>query len=540
MNQMLEKKYLKLQNGSDVRGVALEGIEGESVNLTPEIARNIAAAFAEYLSEKCGKEKSQLTISVGHDSRLSADMLKKGVLEGIQKQGCKPVDCSLSSTPSMFMSTVLPQLAFDGAIMITASHLPFNRNGMKFFSKDGGVESKEIKIILNKAIALEESGIVLTEGGDSSNKSSSVLVDTGIASREGCGAVVVEQEIEKLDLLSHYSANLRDIICKETDTKEEDKPLAGMHFVVDASNGAGGFFATQVLEPLGADISGSIYLDPDGTFPNHVPNPENKKAMECIKQATLENKADLGIIFDTDVDRAATVFPSGKEINKNAIIALMGAIVAQTNPGSTVVTDSVTSDQLADFLENRLGLKHHRFKRGYRNVINESVRLNNEGIESCLAIETSGHGALKENYFLDDGAYMSVKILCEVVRCKRAGKSIEDMLDGLEEPAETGEFRMGIKLEEFKDYGLNVLEEFKAFAAEDERFHLVEPNFEGVRISFDDAEVQGWLLIRMSLHDPIIPMNIETNNEGGIEKVLERIRPFFGQFECLDSSCLNA
>lgn len=540
MNQMLEKKYLKLQNGSDVRGVALEGIEGESVNLTPEIARNIAAAFAEYLSEKCGKEKSQLTISVGHDSRLSADMLKKGVLEGIQKQGCKPVDCSLSSTPSMFMSTVLPQLAFDGAIMITASHLPFNRNGMKFFSKDGGVESKEIKIILNKAIALEESGIVLTEGGDSSNESSSVLVDTGIASREGCGAVVVEQEIEKLDLLSHYSANLRDIICKETDTKEEDKPLAGMHFVVDASNGAGGFFATQVLEPLGADISGSIYLDPDGTFPNHVPNPENKKAMECIKQATLENKADLGIFFDTDVDRAATVFPSGKEINKNAIIALMGAIVAQTNPGSTVVTDSVTSDQLADFLENRLGLKHHRFKRGYRNVINESVRLNNEGIESCLAIETSGHGALKENYFLDDGAYMSVKILCEVVRCKRAGKSIEDMLDGLEEPAETGEFRMGIKLEEFKDYGLNVLEEFKAFAAEDERFHLVEPNFEGVRISFDDAEVQGWLLIRMSLHDPIIPMNIETNNEGGIEKVLERIRPFFGQFECLDSSCLNA
>lgn len=540
MNQMLEKKYLKLQNGSDVRGVALEGIEGESVNLTPEIARNIAAAFAEYLSEKCGKEKSQLTISVGHDSRLSADMLKKGVLEGIQKQGCKPVDCSLSSTPSMFMSTVLPQLAFDGAIMITASHLPFNRNGMKFFSKDGGLESKEIKIILNKAIALDESGIVPTEGGRSSNESSSVLVDTGIASREGCGAVVVEQEIEKLDLLSHYSANLRDIICKETDTKEEDKPLAGMHFVVDASNGAGGFFATQVLEPLGADISGSIYLNPDGTFPNHVPNPENKKAMECIKQATLENKADLGIIFDTDVDRAATVFPSGKEINKNAIIALMGAIVAQTNPGSTVVTDSVTSDQLADFLENRLGLKHHRFKRGYRNVINESIRLNNEGIESCLAIETSGHGALKENYFLDDGAYMSVKILCEVVRCKRAGKSIEDMLDGLEEPAETGEFRMGIKLEEFKDYGLNVLEEFKAFAAEDERFHLVEPNFEGVRISFDDAEVQGWLLIRMSLHDPIIPMNIETNNEGGIEKVLERIRPFFGQFECLDSSCLNA
>lgn len=506
MNQLLDKKYLKLQNGSDVRGVALEGIEGENVNLTSEIAKYIAAAFVEYLAEKTGEKQENLTISVGHDSRLSAEMLKAGVLAGIQKQGSTPVDCSLASTPSMFMSTVLTELSYDGAIMITASHLPFNRNGMKFFTKDGGLESKEIKILLNKAIALETNGIPQQE----------------------------EKNIEKVDLISHYSANLRKIICKEVGANEAEKPLTGMHFVVDASNGAGGFFATQVLEPLGADISGSIYLNPDGTFPNHVPNPENKKAMDCIKAATMENGADLGIIFDTDVDRAATVFPSGKEINRNALIALMGAIVAQTNPGSTVVTDSVTSDQLQDFLENRLGLKHHRFKRGYRNVINESVRLNQEGTESCLAIETSGHGALKENYFLDDGAYMSVKILCEVVRCKRAGKSIEDMLDGLQEAADSKEIRIGIQLEEFKEYGFKVLEDFKAFAEADERFHIVEPNYEGVRISFRDEEVHGWMLIRMSLHDPILPMNIETNEEGGVEKVLERIRPFFANYESLD------
>lgn len=500
--------YLKLQNGSDVRGIALEGIEGEKVNLTPEIVKHIAAAFAEYLAEKCGKEKQDLMISVGHDSRLSANALKAGVLEGIQKQGCKPIDCSLASTPSMFMSTILPEVSCDGAIMITASHLPFNRNGMKFFTKGGGLESSEIKILLNKAIELCESGMTQHE----------------------------EQEIEKVDLLCHYSANLRKIICKETGVSEEDKPLQGMHFVVDASNGAGGFFATQVLEPLGADISGSIYLNPDGTFPNHVPNPEDKKAMDSIKKATIDNKADLGIIFDTDVDRAATVFPSGKEINRNALIALMGAIVAQTNPGSTVVTDSVTSDQLQEFLEHRLGLSHHRFKRGYRNVINESVRLNKEGVESCLAIETSGHGALKENYFLDDGAYMSVKILCEVVRCKRAGKSIEDLLDGLKEPVDTKEIRIGITVEDFKEYGMKVLEDFKAFAEADDRFHVVEPNYEGVRISFDDEEVKGWMLLRMSLHDPLLPMNIETDNEGGVAVVIERIKPFFTKYNSLNTS----
>ena len=181
-----------------------------------------------------------------------------------------------------------------------------------------------------------------------------------------------------------------------------------------------------------------------------------------------------------------------------------------------------------------LGLKHHRFKRGYRNVINESVRLNKEGIVSELAIETSGHGALKENYFLDDGAYMSVKILCEVVRCKRAGKSIENLLEGLEEAVESKEIRIGIQLEEFKEYGFKVLDDFKEFAAEDPRFHIVEPNYEGVRISFKDEEVQGWMLVRMSLHDPILPMNIETDNEGGVAVVIERIRPFFERYEALE------
>lgn len=512
MNQELEINYMKLQNGSDVRGIALEGVEGEHVNLTPKKASFIAAAFAEYVAETCKKEKDALTIAVGHDSRLSADNMKGGVLDGLQKMGVQPVDCSLSSTPSMFMSTILPELDYDGAIMITASHLPFNRNGMKFFTKDGGLESRDIKRLLKDAAELEESN----------------------------GAIECKKkEVIKLDLLKHYSASLRAVICRELGAEERDMPLSGMHFVVDAGNGAGGFFASQVLEPLGADISGSVYLDPDGSFPNHIPNPENEKAMNAIRTATLENRADLGIIFDTDVDRAATVFPSGKEINRNALIALMGAIVAQTNPGSTVVTDSVTSDQLQDFLENRLGLKHHRFKRGYRNVINESVRLNKEGIESCLAIETSGHGALKENYFLDDGAYMSVKILCEAVRCKRAGKSIEDLLDGLTEAAESKEIRIKIKEEDFKAYGQKVLDEFMAYAKEDERFRIVEPNYEGVRISFRDEKVQGWMLIRMSLHDPLLPMNIEANNEGGVAEVIERIKPFFLKYEGLDTSSIQ-
>ena len=78
-----------------------------------------------------------------------------------------------------------------------------------------------------------------------------------------------------------------------------------------------------------------------------------------------------------------------------------------------------------------------------------------------------------------------------------------------------------------------MLEDFKAFAEGDERFHIVEPNYEGVRISFDDEEVKGWLLLRMSLHDPIMPMNIEANKEGGVSIIQDRIKPFFEKYEYL-------
>ena len=100
------------------------------------------------------------------------------------------------------------------------------------------------------------------------------------------------------------------------------------------------------------------------------------------------------------------------------------AILAPDYPGSTIVTDSVTSDELTEFLTKELGLKHHRFKRGYKNVIDECIRLNEAGTVSPLAIETSGHGALSENYYLDDGAYLAVKLLIAAAKAKAQGRHL--------------------------------------------------------------------------------------------------------------------
>jgi phosphomannomutase len=204
-----------------------------------------------------------------------------------------------------------------------------------------------------------------------------------------------------------------------------------------------------VLEPLGAVTRGSQFLEPDGMFPNHIPNPEDKKAMESITKAVLEQKADLGIIFDTDVDRAAAVDSSGRELNRNRLIALMAAIVLAEHPGTTVVTDSVTSDGLTTFIEGKLGGKHHRFKRGYKNVIDEGIRLNTIGEEAHLAIETSGHGALKENHWLDDGAYLMVKLLIKLAAAKASGEGhgsqvLSDLIGELKEADITTELRFKI------------------------------------------------------------------------------------------------
>ncbi len=490
--------YFKLQNGSDVRGVALDGVPGEKVNLTKLETYYMAVSFAKWLSKKTGKDTKDLTISIGCDSRLSGDHLKLGIFSGLRGLEVKVLDCGITSTPSVFMSSVFESSNADAGIMITASHLPFNKNGMKFFTKEGGLNKKDIRQLLE---AVDETlpYIENTEG------------------------------VTAFDLVSTYSNHIVDIIKSSTGM---DQPLQGMKIIVDAGNGAGGFFADKVLKVLGADTKGSQFLDPDGTFPNHIPNPEDKDAIESIISATLASKADLGIIFDTDVDRAAVIDADGKAINRNTLIALMSAITLEENPGATIVTDSVTSDGLADFIQG-LGGKHHRFKRGYKNVIDESIRLNESGILSTLAIETSGHGAFKENHFLDDGAYIVTKILIKLAKLRAEKKEISDLIASLEEPKDEIGIRVKINLDDFADYGKKVLGDFETLVANDDRFTIVHPNHEGIRVNYDMESGKGWILVRMSLHDPVIPINMESDTVKGCEDAKAFIEAFIASYEHL-------
>ena len=491
---MLDKFYKQFKSGTDIRGVASEGVEGQPVNLTDDVVARMADGFVLWLSKKVSKAPETLTISIGRDSRISGPHIVSICSERFKRCGATVLDCSLASTPSMFMTTV--DLGCDGALQITASHHPFNRNGLKFFTREGGLEGSDIEEILEYA-----------QNGES-------------PAENACG------EIRKVDYMTDYAKGLCKKIKKEVNAEDYDHPLKGFKIVVDAGNGAGGFYADKVLSVLGADTTGSRYLEPDGMFPNHIPNPEDATAMASICEAVKEANADLGVIFDTDVDRGGAVDSKGNEINRNRLVAVAAAIALEGNEGGTVVTDSITSSGLKEFIEDTLGGQHYRYRRGYKNVIDKALELNAQGINCPLAIETSGHAAMKENYFLDDGAYLCTKIIIKAAQMRKEGKELDELTAALKEPVESKEVRFKILESDFRACGEKIINDLTAYAMAHDGWNVANDNREGIRVSFDKDNGDGWFLLRLSVHDPIMPLNIESDSVGGVDIIYNKLNEF--------------
>lgn len=496
--------YQSLKSGTDIRGDAL----GEKAVLTNEVALCIGGAFITWLSEKTGKHPGALTVAIGRDSRLTGPALLAACAEGMARTGAQVWDYGMCTTPAMYMSLLTEGFKADASIMVTASHHPYYRNGLKFFLPEGGVSATDISMILSIA-------------------ANTAPVDGP------------HPAVQKRDFLPVYKQQLMDRMRRGLDT-DVACPLLGLHVVVDAGNGAGGFYE-EMLREMGAWTEGSQFLEPDGHFPNHIPNPENEQAMAAISQAVIRVGADLGVIFDADCDRAAIVDAAGREINRNRLIALISAILLDKKPGATIVTDSVTSSGLAQFITEWGGV-HYRYKRGYRNVIDEAVRLNAAGIDCPLAIETSGHAALRENHFLDDGMYLVTVLIVEAMRLKQEGKELSSLLDGLREPVESVELRLNITAPDFREAGRTVIERVMDHASYETDWHIAPDNREGVRINFDldDGLQNGWFLLRLSVHDPVLPLNVESDVPGGVRTMLSKLLSVLDGIEDIDISPIRA
>ena len=483
--------WIRLKSGSDIRG--------DQSQLTDEFAEHLGYAFALWLAEKTGKTTDQLKIAVGRDSRNSGPRLKSALIRGITAADCDVFDCGLCITPAMFMTTVDTRTMADGAVMLTASHQTAEKNGFKFITRSGGLSEEEMEGVIRLAQQVE----------------------------------IPVRLVTPVDFLDWYVESLKAVV-RERLEDDAPKPLLGLHVVVDAGNGAGGFYA-DFLEDLGAWVEGSQFLEPNGNFPNHAPNPEDAQVLFQLGETVKSVEADLGVIFDADCDRAAIVLGDGRPIHKNRLIALVAAMLLNRQPGLTFVTDSVTSTGLSRFI-SEWGGTHYRFRRGYKNVINEAIRLNEEGIDCPLAIETSGHAAFRENHFLDDGMYLVTRLICEAMDLKREGKTLYSLIEGLQEPVESLELRLDILPDDYREAAQEIIEAILSNTLDNPLWRLAPDNREGVRILFDlDGEVSSaFFQLRLSVHDPVMALNLESDVPGGVKFMLEELYALIQDTDALD------
>ena len=472
-------RWLKLRSGSEIRGPEQQ--------LTDARMEKLGYAFATWLADRMETTPDALKLAVGRDMRPSGAHIKAALTRGITAADSDVLDCGQCSAPALFMRTLPggPDRA-DGAVMVTATPSAPGLNGLKFMTGQGGLLGSDVEAILSLAAQTE----------------------------------VPERLVVRLDATARYYENLRLVAARYL---EDDalKPLLGMRVIVDARSGVGADYA-RFLEALGVEIEGSLLAEA-GEAPI-VPDPEDPAALAAVAAAVAEYRADLGVLFTADGDRAVFVDESGRTITQNRLIALVAAVLLDSHPGLTLVTDSVTSSGVSAFIAEWGGI-HYRFKRGYRNVIDEAVRLNSEGIDCPIAIETSGHAAFRDNGFLDDGQYLATRLICEALNRKREGQRLSALIDDLQEPVESAEIRLPIL--EFEDWQpeeevQEIVEIILSHTLTHPEWQLAADNREGARITFnlDGGVNNAWFQLRMSVHDPVMVLNAESALPGGVKRIL--------------------
>lgn len=463
-------------------------IRASEERITDEFARKLGYSFALWLSDKLRTTPDALTVAVGHDARPGGLRIHKAFMAGLTAADSDVYDCGLATTPAMQMSIELTDKHICGACMVTASASEKTVNGFKLFTPDGAIHTEDAVKILE-------------------------LAET---------VTVPHRLVKDLDLIDAYGKRLKALVL-EYMNEDVALPLLGLHVIVDASCGSAGFYA-GLLESLGADTEGSFNLEPTADISAALSNPEGAKALDALSEAVIKYEADIGVKFDPDGDRVAIVDRNGKALNRNRLIALVAAMLLEDEQNLTFVTDSVTSSGLNRFI-TEWGGNHYRYRRGYRNVIDEARRLSDEGFNVPVAIETSGHAAMAENYFIDDGVYLATKVICEAMWRKRDGKSLSSLIDELQEPVESMEVRLPIIQEDYKKAAGYVIEAILTTTLTSPEWRLAPDNREGVRILFslDGGVDNAWFMLRLSVHDPVIAINAESEIPGGLTYILNEL-----------------
>lgn len=453
----------------DIRGL----VAGEDPDLTPAFARLVGQAYGTYMKREHAIER----VYVGSDNRPSSPGLRAAIIEGVASTGVDVTDLGEVLTPTVYYATS-DHGSSSGGIMITGSHLSTEFNGIKMAHGKLALYGEQIQILLK---------MIQADDFDS-----------------GSGTVA-----QDFDLIHRHMAAIQSKV-----TMGERK----LKIVVDAGNGLGGTYVPPVMEALGVEVI-CLYCEPDGTFPNHLPNPEDPELTKDLEAAVVEHGADLGIGFDGDSDRCGTIDEHGHHVAADRLLALLSRDLLERIPGAQIVFDVKSSQALSDEIKKHGGvpvmwMSGHSLMKAKMNEIG-----------SPLGGEVSGHIFIGEDYFgFDDAPLVALKIL-EIL--SKTDESFSDLLSGMPKLFATPEIILrtpdAVKWDVIKNVGDHLKSKYEVVAVD------------GTRALFEE----GWGLVRASNTQPAITLRFEAYTKPEIVRYMTMFNDLLKAYPDVDRGKLE-
>jgi phosphomannomutase len=442
---MLDPKVFKAY---DVRGIY-------PTDLDEEGGRAIGRAYLEHFEPK--------RIAVGRDMRTSSPSMANAVINGAAEGGADVVDIGLVGTEMLYFA--VGELDLDGGIQVTASHNPKEYTGMKIVRRGA-----------------------LPVGGDSGLLE---IRDRALAGFDTSGGQTPGQVREE-DVFPGYVEKVLSFI--------DPRAVKPLRVMIDAANGMAGVMLPPVLERLPIDTA-RYFFEPDGTFPNHEPNPLLPENREFVIGKVLEEKADLGAAFDGDADRCFFIDDTGEFVPGDFVTALLAELVLEKHPGAKIIYDVRASWAVHETIEraggtpliNRVG---HAFIKH---------RMREE--DAVFAGEVSGHYYFRDYYQADSGV---IPFLLMLELISNRDKKLSELLQPFRERYFlTGEINVpvadvAVKLQEIKE----------RFGNEGKVSHL-----DGISIEAEDWHMN----VRPSNTEPLLRLNLEARSKELMERKRDEV-----------------
>lgn len=446
---------MKAFKAYDIRGVWEK-------DLNPEIAYKTGYFLPSVLKAK--------KILIGRDVRNSSPEMHKHLLQGLVDAGVRVFDAGICTTPMIYWGT--GKFNFDASLMITASHNPKEHNGIKVSAKD--VRPIGYKDGLNLVEQFIEDGKETPHMGNGTSQT--------FALRDAY-----------LNFLKPFALFSRDLKVS-----------------VDFSNGMAGLFADELF-------SNALLINktPDGNFPAHEPNPLEIENQDQIKKHVIENKSDVGVIFDGDADRVMFIDEKGQFISPDLIIALLGHYFLEgKKDNSTVVQDIRTSKAVGEYLAQfNTNVEIWRVGRAFG-----AAKL--KEVDGIYGGELAGHYYFRDFYYSDSGLLAALIVLNIVDKFRLNGVKLSEVIKNISPYFNTGEVNFKI---ENKLAAMNSVRDYFMKLEKPDRYL----DFDGYRLDFPD----WWYNIRPSNTEPYLRFLAEAKSKELLEEKTKIIYQILNNYQ---------